>query len=210
MMTNIIYCNEDSCWYLIYWSINPIVPVKGCCRLFIKYAIPLLCMIFSVIVWCMLKMCRFPCTGNGFCRILKYPKSRIISKTSWEESVAGDQRQGSNPWRPTWVIIKFTRRFLGRRLVAFSLNISEYFVTVSMRPAGPKPWSDRYLAGPTDVVFYSKCKKMVSTYSCQVLGPCMRVCKTKVLVVLVVGPRKRCLWGMRTCLFVWGSARLNL
>ncbi len=65
-MTIIIYSNEDSCWYLIYWSNNPIVPDKGCCHLFIKYAIPLLCMIFSVIVWCILKMCRFPCTGNGF------------------------------------------------------------------------------------------------------------------------------------------------
>ncbi len=66
MMTDIIYCNEDSCWYLIYWSNNPTVPVKGYCRLFIKYAISLLCMIFSIIVWCMLKMRRFPCTGNGF------------------------------------------------------------------------------------------------------------------------------------------------
>ncbi len=49
-----IYCNEDSCWYLIFLVINPIVPVKACCRLFIKYAIPLLCMIHSVIVWCLL------------------------------------------------------------------------------------------------------------------------------------------------------------
>jgi hypothetical protein len=74
MMTNIIYCNEDSCWYLIYWSINPIVPVKGCCRLFIKYAIPLLCMIFSVIVWCMLKMCRFP----WLCMTIIYVHTMVI------------------------------------------------------------------------------------------------------------------------------------
>jgi hypothetical protein len=46
-------------YFRIYWSINPIVPVEGCCRLFIKYAIPLLCMFFSVIVWCMLRCVDF-------------------------------------------------------------------------------------------------------------------------------------------------------